>query len=78
MVCGRCEIEGLVVVVGARGCELSVWPRSFPFGALRFGLEVSESTATSLRVRPYSKAVREVGMHATTAFSRHAIHAGKC
>jgi hypothetical protein len=27
----------LVVVVGPRGCELSVWPRSFPFGALRFG-----------------------------------------
>ena len=28
---------------GARGCELSVWPRSFPFGALRFGLEHRES-----------------------------------
>ena len=35
--------RGLVEVVGARGCELSVWPRSFPFGALRFGLEHRES-----------------------------------
>jgi hypothetical protein len=36
--CGPFEIGCIVVFVRTRGCELSVWPRSFPFGALRFGL----------------------------------------
>ena len=47
-VCGRCEIGGVVEVEGARGCELSVWPRSFPFGALRFGLDAVVAPTTPL------------------------------
>ena len=32
---------------GPRGCELCVWPRSFPFGALRFGRDAFFEVAGS-------------------------------
>ena len=60
MACGRLGIGGVVEVVGARGCELSVWPRSFPFGALRFGRDA----------RP---AGREVGMVLLAALGLRAL-----